>query len=132
MSALIFIVEDHAVMRQMLAAYLTDQTSYDVCGQAASAEAALEQLAEAAPDLVLVDVSLPGMSGIELVRQIQTQRDELACLMISGHGEPEYVRRALGAGARGYVVKGNPYELPGAIEEVLSGATYLSPSVRAA
>lgn len=126
----IFVVEDHPVMREMLVTFLTEQTGHAVCGAAETAEEALEQLGEAAPALALVDVSLPGMSGIDLVEQIQRQWPEVRCLMISGHGEPEYVRQALAAGARGYVVKGDPYELPGAIEAVLGDGTYVSDAVQ--
>jgi DNA-binding NarL/FixJ family response regulator len=81
-------------------------------------------------DLVLVDVSLPNMSGIELVAMIRQQMPQLRCLMLSGHNELEYVRRALAAGAWGYVTKGNPRVLLEAIQDVLAGETYLSEELR--
>lgn len=126
----IFIVEDHAVMREMLASFLEEEADFDVCGTARTAEEALDGLERAAIDLVLVDVSLPGMSGIDLVEQLQADRPELPCLMVSGHGESGYVERAFEVGARGYVMKGNPYEITGAIDEVLTGGTYLGKTLR--
>ena len=128
----IFIVEDHPIMRETLAAFVGDQPGYEVLAAAPTAEEALERLEEVEVDLVLVDVSLPGMSGIDLVGEIGARWPALMCLMISGHGEAAYVERALAAGARGYVLKGNPYELPGAIRDVTRGETYLSASLKAA
>lgn len=126
----LFIVEDHLVMREMLVAFLTNRSGYEVCGAAESAEEALGRLGELGYELALIDVSLPGISGIELVEAIRLRWPDIRCLMISGHGERSYVERALEAGARGYVLKGDPYELPEAIEQVMSGETYLSESLR--
>ena len=120
-------------MREALAAFLAEAPGYEVCGAAATAEEALDRLVEISScDLMLVDVSLPGQSGIDLVRQVHGRRLELKCLMLSGHGERGYAERALAADARGYVLKGDPYELPGAIDAVMRGETYLSESLRAA
>lgn len=129
----IFIVEDHAIVRQMLGEFLA-RLDIEVCGVAESGEEALERLSgSAAPDvveadLVLIDVSLPGMTGIDLAGKLQAQRPSLPSLMYSGHREMVYVKRALAAGARGYLVKGNPRELEGAIDQVLDGKTYVSTS----
>ena len=119
-------------MREMLASFLADQTGHEVCGMAATAEEALQQVEEAAPDLLLIDVSLPGMNGIELVQALKSRWPDLLCLMTSGHAETKYSERALAVGAQGYLLKGNPYELPEAIGEVLRGKTYLSESLRSA
>ena len=127
----IFIVEDHPVMREMLIAFLTKRSGYEVCGAAESAEEALERLGESGCELALIDVSLPGISGIELAQAIRLRWPDIRCLMISGHGERSYVEGAMEAGARGYVLKGDPYELPEAIELVMSGGTYLSEPLRA-
>ncbi len=132
----IFIVEDHLYMREMLRQYLAADPRFDVCGAAATGEEALETLisadaAEADPaagaaDLMLVDMSLPGMSGADVVRALLERRPALRCLMYSGHSERRYVEQALSAGAHGYVLKGDPDELAEAIERVLSGETYFS------
>ena len=125
----VFIVEDHALMREIVEAYVTGQPALSVCGTASTGEEALGLLPCGA-DLVLVDISLPGMSGIDLIRTIRTRWPDLACLVCSGHDEAVYVERALAAGARGYVAKGNPAELADGLRCILSGIDYLSPSLR--
>ena len=97
-----------------------------VAATAPSAESALAQLTEMSVDLVLVDVSLPQMSGIELVARLQAEHPDLLCLVLSGHDEPSYVQQALAAGARGYVQKDQPITLLDAIPRVLAGDVYLS------
>lgn len=129
MVASVFIVEDHAVMRRMLHEYVKRQ-DWVVCGEAETGEAALEQLDEAGANLVLVDVSLPKMSGIELAKKIQARWPGLRCLMLSGHGQASYVEQALAAGACGYVLKGNPHEIAEAMRQVLAGEVYLSEELR--
>ena len=131
MPSQLFIVEDHPLMRRMIGEFIQETSSdLTVCGMAATGEEALEQLAEAYADLVLIDVSLPGMSGIDLLVKLRARRADLPCLMLSGHQEKTYVQRALAEGARGYLAKGNPLEIVDAIRKVLAGEIYLSESVR--
>ncbi len=126
----IFIVEDHPLMREMLNEFLpVHAPDLEVCGAAGRGEEALECFEAAAADLALIDVALPGMTGIDLVEKLQARRPGLPCLMYSGHGEIAYVERALAAGARGYLLKGDPEELVGAIRQVLDGDTYVSKSL---
>lgn len=122
----VYIVEDHPLMQRMTQELISRMTNLQVCGVAATAQEALAQLPAAEVALVLVDVSLPDMSGIDLVRQLRTQHPELRCLMLSGHQEQSYVKRALAAGACGYIAKGNPFELRDAIAQVLQGEIYLT------
>ena len=103
-----------------------------VLGAAASAEEALQTLATPYPDLVLVDVSLPGMSGLKLVERLCGQRPGLRTLMVSGHGETLYARAALAAGACGFVTKDDPDQLLVAVRTVLGGETFVSERLRAA
>jgi DNA-binding NarL/FixJ family response regulator len=126
----IYLVEDHPLMRATLADYLSMAADVDLVGTAATAEDALAALDRDQPDLLLVDVSLPGMSGLSLVETVGERWPELACMILSGHAQPSQVERALKAGARGYILKGNPYEIPDAIRHVLAGGTYLSESLR--
>jgi DNA-binding NarL/FixJ family response regulator len=126
----VLIVEDHAVMGQLLARYLREKGNMTVCAVVYSAESALQQLPQLNVDLVLIDVSLPTMSGIELVTALQQQWPDLPCLIVSGHLEQSYIQRALGAGARGYVGKGDPPALLEAVQRVLAGEIYLSPELR--
>jgi DNA-binding NarL/FixJ family response regulator len=122
----IYLVEDHPLMRATLSEYLATAPDLRLCGTAATGELALEALASDPPDLLLVDVSLPGMSGLELVENVVQRWPGVACVILSGHPQPAHVERALQAGARGYILKGNPYEIPEAIRHVLDGGTYLS------
>ncbi|MFU8814591.1 MAG: response regulator transcription factor [Pseudomonadales bacterium] len=122
----VFLVEDHGMMRDALVEFLGGFPGVSVCGTAESAAEALERLGELKPGLVLADVSLPGMSGIELVQEICRRWPDLPCLMLSGHHASSYVQRSRSAGARGYLLKGNPDELQPAIEQIANGGTYFS------
>ncbi len=88
-------------------------------GEAETAEDALIQLPELAPDLVLVDLSLPGMSGLQLIKRLQLEQPALRCLVVTGHVDPLYQQAAIGAGAKGYVTKDDPDEVLEAIRAVL-------------
>ena len=125
----VYMVEDHPVMRETLQDYFALAPDLEICGMAESAEAASEALEAAAPDVVVVDLSLPGRSGLELVQEIQ-ERWSTPCVVLSGHGERTYVARAFACGARGYVLKGDPQELPVAIRAVLGGEIHKSPDLR--
>ena len=103
-----------------------------VLGVAASAEDALQTLSAVDPDLVLVDVSLPGMSGLKLVERLCVQRPGVKTLMVSGHSETLYARAALAGGARGFVTKDDPDQLLHAAQTVLNGETFLSERLQAA
>jgi DNA-binding NarL/FixJ family response regulator len=124
------VVEDHAMMRKALVRLLQQEPDLVVSGQAGSAAEALEQLDHHAPDLMLVDVSLPGQNGILLVKALQQARPELLCLILSGHNEAVYAKAALQAGARGYVMKGDPAAVLVAIRTVLRGEVYVSEAMR--
>jgi DNA-binding NarL/FixJ family response regulator len=102
----LFLVEDHPVMRDALVFLIDAQPDLTICGVAASAEEALERLPGGA-DLVLVDVSLPGMNGLELVRRVSAQWPGLPCVVLSGHSADRYAEPAHAAGAAAYVMKDN-------------------------
>ncbi len=122
----VFIVEDHPIMRQSLRALLAREADLHVCGEAHNGEEALRLIEVEAPDIVLIDVSLPGMNGIQLVRALHKWRPDLPLAMLSGHGGAAHVQQALKAGARGYILKGRAVELPTAIRQIVAGNTYLS------
>ncbi|MCC6454020.1 MAG: response regulator transcription factor [Caldilineaceae bacterium] len=126
----LLVVEDNAVLATTLVRFLRDQGQLTVAAVAPTAEAAIEQLRHLAVDLVLVDVSLPAMNGIDLVAFLRKQYPTLPCLMLSGHNESHYVRRALAAGAKGYVIKQDPIAILVAVQRVLVGETYLSEELR--
>jgi DNA-binding NarL/FixJ family response regulator len=126
----VYIVEDHPIMRQSLRAFIRRQEGFELCGEAESAEAALEEIDHTQPDLMLIDLSLPGMSGLELLEQIRQRYPALLCMILSGHGERSHVDHAMMAGARGYIVKGDTDELAQAMRQVSQGQTYLSELVQ--
>ena len=131
MSLKIFIVEDHPIMRYTLNRFINDKADLEVCGVVETGEEALERLAEVKADLALIDVRLIGMSGLELVEQLREKYPALQCVILSGHGEVNYIQRAFKAGAGGYILKGKPDEVLEAIQVVSSGGTYLSPALQA-
>jgi DNA-binding NarL/FixJ family response regulator len=128
----IFIVEDHPLMRSMLTEFIEALPDLEVCHAARTGEEALEHLPSTDPDLLLIDVSLPRMSGIDFVREVKMRWPDLPCLMLTGHQELTYVERAIDAGAAGYVIKGEPMDLHEALDYAREGKPYLSRSVRRA
>lgn len=125
----IYLVEDQDILRSSLHMYVDNEDDLNVVGSAEDAPTALEEIDAQVPDLVLIDVALPGMSGISLLNQLREDHPDLACLMLSGHSEDQYVQQAVNAGAQGYVRKGDPDEYLAAIEAVLDGSTYVSDAV---
>ena len=116
-------------MRQSLRTLLEREDDLHVCGEAPSAEDALEGIEREQPDLALIDVSLPGMNGIQLVRALQEECPGVALAMLSGHGGAAHVEQALRAGARGYILKGRAAELPSAIRQLVTGVVYVSSEI---
>ena len=125
----ILLVEDHKVFAKALLRVLSASKDLDVVAVAESAEKALEQLPDLKVDLVLADISLPNMSGIALVEKLRERYPRLPCAVLSGHNSPQYVRSALDAGARGYMVKENPGGILEGIKRVLNGELYISKEV---
>ena len=126
----ILLVEDHAIFAQALLRVLRERGHMDVVAIAQSAEEALEQIPELDIDLVLVDVSLPHRSGINLVLNLRQKYPDLPCVMLSGHVSQHYARSSLAAGARGYLVKDHAEEILQGIERVLQGEIYVSEVIR--
>jgi DNA-binding NarL/FixJ family response regulator len=125
MSSLL-LVEDHEALADMIANLLRQKGNFQVAGHARSAEDALKLLPHLAVDLVIVDVALPYMNGIDLVAAIGKKYPGLPCMMLSAHAEAKYVDLSLAAGARGYVVKDDLAGLFEGVQTVLNGGTYLS------
>src|SRR5512140_459582 len=126
----ILIVEDHALLRAGLKALLLPEKDLEVAGEADDGRSALRAVAALKPDLVLMDLSMPGMGGIELIAEIRRRSAEVRILVLTIHKSDEYVHAALRAGANGYVLKeATQEELRAAIRAVLAGKAYLSPDV---
>lgn len=125
------VVDDHPVFRQGLVALIRSTDRYMVCGEAGSAEEALAALEKAVPDIALVDISLVGKNGLDLVRTLKASHPAMLILIISMHDEVVYAERALKAGARGYVMKQEAASVMlDAITTVLSGKIYVSAAMR--
>jgi DNA-binding NarL/FixJ family response regulator len=127
----ILLVEDHAGFAKALVNMLGQNPSLKVVAVALSAEAALSVVRESTSiDLVLVDYSLPDMNGISLVEALHREYPDLPCAMISGHLSLQHARRALEAGARGYMIKDDPVGILAGIPHILNGAIYVSDELR--
>jgi DNA-binding NarL/FixJ family response regulator len=122
--ARVFVVDDHPAMRSVLNQIIGDAPGLASCGQAGSAEQALRMIPDANPDLALVDVSLPGQNGFELVTHLLARRPDLPILVYSSGETTAYQMEARRRGARGYVGKGDVNTLLAAIAAVLRGETY--------
>ena len=128
----IFIVDDHPMMRQGLAQLIGAEPDLAVCGEAETAEVALDSSGALKPDLVLADISLPGKNGLELIKDFQAMQPGLAVLVISMHDESLYAERVLRAGGRGYIMKQEGgKKLMQAIRQVLEGKIYVSEKMSA-
>jgi DNA-binding NarL/FixJ family response regulator len=124
----ILIVDDHPLFREGIRQYIDRQADMEVCGECATPEEAHHLTRSALPDLVIVDISLGGSSGIDLVRTLRQAHPELALLVVSMHEETLYAERSLRAGAMGYVMKHDPPRtVIDAIHTILEGGVHLSP-----
>lgn len=129
----ILLVDDHPLMRRGQADLLNREPDLRVCGEAATARAAMEAIERLGPDLVVVDMTLPDKDGIELIKDIHALHPTLPVLAMSMQEESIYAPRVLRAGGRGYVMKseGSAEQLAAAIRTVLSGQVALSPRMAA-
>ena len=128
----IYIVEDHPVFREGLVQIISGEKDLRVCGEAGDADHALEAIARLKPDLVLVDITLPGKSGLELIKELRSQDSKVRILVVSMHDEALYADRVLRAGGDGYIMKQeHPEEIVHAMCDVLGGHTYVSEEVLA-
>ena len=133
MTTRVVLVDDHELVRDGLRALFAQDEEFEVVGEAGDARTALEVAAASQPDLVVMDVSLPDLSGIEATRQVLGQAPEVKVVALSMHADQQYVAGMLEAGASGYVVKkGASVELLHAVRAALAGRTYLSPELATA
>ena len=128
----IVIVDDHPLFRKGLEELIQSDDSFAVCGEAGNAAEAMEVIRRLTPELAIVDLSLPGANGIELIKNIRAEFPKLPILVLSMHDESLYALRALRAGADGYVMKHEAMaNVIQAIREVFNGHPYLSPAMAA-
>jgi len=128
----IVIVDDHPLFRKGLEQLIHSDGAFAVCGEAGNASEAMDVIRKLNPDLAIVDLSLPGANGIELIKNIRAEFSKLPILVLSMHDESLYALRALRAGAEGYVMKHEAMaNVVQAIREVFNGRPYLSPAMAA-
>lgn len=126
----IMLVDDHALVREGVRHVLTSTPGFEVVAEAGDGETALALAPEAAPDLVVLDLSMPGGTGLDVATRLRAELPEVRILILSVHDHPEYVLGAVRAGAQGYLRKDtSPAELREAIRAVARGESYFSPNV---
>jgi DNA-binding NarL/FixJ family response regulator len=124
----IFVVEDHPMFRKAVVDWLKAEPGVEVVGEASSARMALAELREKSADAAVLDISLEGTDGLELIKHLRSEHPDLRILVLSMHDEEAYALRALRAGAQGYVMKRESGEtFIAALHQVLRGEVYVSP-----
>ena len=123
----VLVVDDHPLMRQGLALLINQQQDMQVCGEAEEAQAAMQAIAQLRPDIMILDISLSGPDGLELLKNIRAFNPGLPVLILSMHDEAIYAERALRARANGYIMKQEATEkVLIAVRRILNGEIYLS------
>ena len=132
MKTKILLVDDHPLVREWLTNLINEEPDFEVCGQAGDAREALDLMGKLSPRIAVVDISLDGGSGLELIKDIKAQHPKIDALVLSMHDEALYAERAMRAGAAGYIMKREATsEVLDALRAVLAGGLYFSNAVNA-
>jgi two-component system response regulator NreC len=130
MAIKVLIVDDHAIVRAGLRALLKGEASMELVGEATSGEEAIQLSQELHPDVIVLDLSLPGMDGIQVTRQVKREQPDLHILILTVHEDEALLREAVRAGASGYIIKhAAENELISAIHSVQMGDIYVHPKM---
>ena len=130
MSIKVFLADDHEMVRDGLAVLLDKQPDITVCGQAADGRHAVRQILKLRPDIVIMDIAMPKLNGIEATRQVLADNPDIKVIILSMHATSEHIFQAVRAGARGYVLKESAgRELVEAINTVHRGRRYMTPKI---
>ena len=126
----VLLADDHTIVRQGLRALLDSQEDIEVVGEAEDGRQAFEKTKELIPDIVVIDITMPNLNGIEATRQIKKQNPEIKVLVLTVHDNEEYIHQILQAGASGYLLKESAVtDLVSAINAVKKGGIFLSPAI---
>ena len=126
----VLLAEDHTIVRKGLRSLLDAEPDTEVVGEAEDGRKAIQLVEKLCPDVVLMDISMPGLNGLEATRQITKRFPEVKVLILTVHSDEEYIRQVLSAGASGYLVKqAAPSELASAIRAAYQGDFFPSPSI---
>jgi DNA-binding NarL/FixJ family response regulator len=126
----IVIADDHGIVREGLRRLIESEENLKVCGEAEHGLEVLEEVARSRPDLVVLDITMPGMGGLETLERLRTDHKDTKVILLSVHNDPPFIQSAIGLGADGYVLKNGPtIEILTAIREVMKGGSYFSPAV---
>lgn len=130
MATRILIVDDHPLVRQGLGQIIESQEDMEICGEAEDAPSAMRRVGECSPDAIIVDISLQGNNGLELIKNIKAVYETVPIMVFSMHDETIYAQRALRAGAKAYVMKKESSDkIVEAIKRIIKGEIYVSPRV---
>jgi two-component system, NarL family, response regulator NreC len=128
----VFLTDDHTLFRQGIRTLLSSEADIEIVGESANAGDAVEKAAEVRPDVVLLDISMPGMSSFQAIRELHKIRPETKTLLLTMYDDEDYLAEGMEAGANGYILKDSPAEhLLLAIREVHRGGSYMSPKMLA-
>jgi len=123
----VFIADDHSIVRSGIRRLLEDQVGIRIVGEAADGQEAIQKILETDPDVILLDISMPGMDGLDVTKQLKAIDPKVRILILTMHAEEQYAPRLMRAGAMGYVTKhAAPEELYKAIQAVHSGRRFIS------
>ncbi|HYU68072.1 MAG TPA: response regulator transcription factor, partial [Burkholderiales bacterium] len=126
----IVVADDHTIVREGLKQVLSSASDFSIVGEAQNGHEVLERVRELVFDVLLLDLSMPGRSGIELIKQVHAEKPRLRILVLSMHQEPQYAVRALKAGASGYLTKESASaQLVSAIRRVAGGGAFITDAV---
>ncbi len=126
----VVIVEDHAIIREGLRSLLSSESDFEIVGEAEDGRSAIHCVSKLKPDLVLTDLSMPRMDGLDMIEAIKKSQPQVKLIVLTVHRTDEYIQTALKAGADGYILKDSNYsELITAARSVLKGKRYLSPEI---
>ena len=130
MTTRIYIVDDHPLVRQGLSQVINNEADMEICGEAEDSPQAMKGVGPANPDVIIVDISLRGNNGLELIKNLKAIHENIRILVFSMHDESIYAQRALRAGAKAFVMKKeSPTKVVEAIRRIITGEIYVSPSV---